>query len=235
MTAVLCRTFLKNYNRNQSKEYHIIDRQKRVLVTAPTNKAISVLASRFLRATKGYIGLNVVLIGVEDSLFPTSEMSGGVQDHAFTSLKNIFVYSWVDELIRDFQTLKFDVNVVPTLRSIEESLNCAHYLIQKMERGIPQLSEKYGSLKYSKMVLPLLEDFQQEFAAEDGNGGTRGALFSFVHEINDLVVRIASSLSEMRSKDCPVSELLATANIIFSTLTSSGVSLMKKTRSVHGE
>ena len=54
MTAVLCRTFLINYS--PKKTHCGIDHEKRVLVSAPTNKAISVLPSRFLRAmTKKWI------------------------------------------------------------------------------------------------------------------------------------------------------------------------------------
>ena len=48
---------------------------------------------------------------------------------------------------------------------------------------------------------------------------------------NDMLGRLIGTFAEMRSGgDCIVSELLATANIIFVTLTSSGVSIMKRTR-----
>ena len=226
MVAVLCRTFLRGYSAD--KEYCTIDLQKRVLVAAPTNKAISVLASRFLRATNGYIGLNVILIGVEDALFPKDEL-GHDADETLSSLKSVFVYSWVDELIKDFQTLKVSRDGVPSLQDIEEVLHCAKFLVQKMERGIPQLAEKCGSLRLGKSFVNLLVELPSKIIDEEG-AITR--VLGHVIEVDDTLGRLVSCLVKM---DSAVEELMATANVIFSTLTSSGVSIMKRTRGIHGE
>ena len=237
MTAVLCRTFLINYS--PKKRYCTIDREKRVLVAAPTNKAISVLASRFLRATKGNgdTGLNAVLIGVEDALFPRDE-GGGEVDETHRSLRSIFVYSWVDEIVKDLETLRFDTDSIPTLEAVEEVITCAQFLVQKMKRGLPHLSKKYGAFRYGTTFLKCLEVLRCKMTGEMGKSiqVTSLEISEDANLANDMLGRLIGTFAEMRSGgDCIVSELLATANIIFVTLTSSGVSIMKRTRRIHGE
>ena len=225
MTAVLCRTLLIDYS--VDKEFCYLNRNKRVLVAAPTNKAISVLASRFLRATNGYMGLNVVLIGVEDALFPADENADELR-----SLRGIFVYSWVEELMTEMETLMLDPNKIPMLEEVEETSTCASFLIQKMTNSIPRLSEKFGSLQLGRSWLHMLKELPQNIASE--NGGTAKVL-DCVRAVNKSLSKLLSSLKVMKATESAVAELLNTANVIFSTLTSSGVSLMKRTRTVHGK
>ena len=226
MTAVLCRTFLVNYL--PSKATCRIDRNKRILVAAPTNKAISVLCSRFMQATKGYMGLNVILIGVEDALFPKDE-----DTESLRSMRGIFVYTWVDELLNDFSTLKLSTREIPTLEMIEEVLSCARFLTQKITSSIPQSSEKFGVLKSSKQWLTLLENLPQALINEDGE---QEDVLRHVHTVNHSLTEVLVSLKSLNTEgSVVVEELLATANVIFSTLTSSGVSAMKRTRGIHGE
>ena len=225
MTAVLCRTLLIDYS--VDKEFCYLNRNKRVLVAAPTNKAISVLASRFLRATNGYMGLNVVLIGVEDSLFPPDENADELR-----SLKGIFVYSWVEELMTDMETLMLDPYKIPMLEEIEETSFLASFLVQKLTNSIPQLSQKFGSWQNGRSWLHMLKELPQNIASEDG--GTAKVLDS-VRAVNKSLSQLLSSLKVMKATESAVAELLNTANVIFSTLTTSGLSLMKRTRGVHGK
>ena len=225
MTAVLCRTFLVDYLPN--KATCRIERNKRILVAAPTNKAISVLCLRFMQATKGYMGLNVILIGVEDALFPKDE-----DTESLRSMRGIFVYTWVDELLNDFSTLKFNVREMPTLEMIEEVLSCASFLTQKIKSSIPQSSEKFGVLKSSKQWLTLLENLPQVLINDDGE---QEAILRHVHTVNHSLTEVLVTLKSLNAEGSAVEELLATANVIFSTLTSSGVSAMKRTRGIHGE
>lgn len=226
MTAVLCRTFLVNYVPN--KATCRIDRNKRILVAAPTNKAISVLCLRFMQATKDYMGLNVILIGVEDALFPKDD-----DTESLRSMRGIFIYTWVDELLNDFSTLKLIEREIPTLEMIEEVLSCARFLTQKITSSIPQSSEKNGVLKSSKQYLTLLENLPHVLINEDGE---QEDVLRHVHTVNHSLTEVLVTLKSLNTEgSAVVEELLATANIIFSTLTSSGVSAMKRTRGIHGE
>ena len=228
MTAVLCRTFLKEYSSRKHECY--LDTNKRVLVAAPTNKAISVLATRFLLATNSYMGLNVVLIGVEDALFP--EDGGDDDDQLRKTLRNIFVYTWLEEILCDLNTLQLMKDSMPSLAEVEEILQCAIFIVQKVERSLPRLSEKYGCLRYGRSWLHSLECIYMELLEEEVDQCK--ILFSVqgVHECFD---KFFDSLKEMNSRESIITELLNTANIIFCTLTSSGVSQMKWTRNICGK
>ena len=253
-------------NRLPNKSSCAVNREKRVLVAAPTNKAITVLASRFIRAiTKCTdIGLNVILIGVEDALFPKDEV-GVEADSTHRSLRSIFVYSWIDELIKDLETLRLNnlgsMSASETVETVQEVLLCADYLVQKMERGIPflgkllyrmytmvyfdrlltlrvlLLAKKYGALRHGKAFLKHMKVLWSKVSGDSsGDTVTLSDLTEDVALINEIHRNLISTIKEIQSGgDCVVSELLATANVIFVTLTSSGVSIMKRTRRIDGK
>jgi hypothetical protein len=226
LTAVLCRTFLIDYS--VDTEYCHLNRNKRVLVAAPTNKAVSVLASRFMKATNSHMGLNVVLIGVEDALFPKDEDD----DDASKILRGIFVYTWVEELMKDLESLMLCSTKVPILTEIEEVFNCANFLVTKMKTGIPELSAKFGSLQFGRCWLHMLSELPQKIVNE---GGDILKMLDCVRDVNATLCELLSCLNTMKASESAVGELLNTANVIFSTLTTSGVSLMKRTRGIHGK
>lgn len=204
-----------------------MNKGKRVLVVAPTNKAISVLATRFLFAINHYIGLNVILIGVEDALFPQEEP----MDRAKKSLRSIFVYSWVEEILCDLETLKINANPMTSYEEVGDILTCATYLIQKLERGIPVMSEKYGCLRHGRKWIHSMERLLAVLLEENSE---ENILFC-LQDVHECFTILYSSLKDLNSHESVVTELLNTANIIFSTLTSSGVSQMKWTHCIHGK
>lgn len=255
MTACLCRTFLVNHDEAdsnlpsyQNQSYWVIDKQKRVLVAAPTNKAISVLASRYLRATRGNsdTGLNAVLIGVEEALFPREDLAGGGDvDDAHRSLRGIFVYTWVDELVKDFETLKLgsisDRTTVPSLNEVGDILHCAQFLVDKLNRGLPVLSRKSGAYQCGTDFLKHLRTLQLNLFLEEVEKNAFGAetiiqLSLDVCNSNNYLAELIQTLRELKSGgECIASELLATANIIFVTLSSSGGSILKRSVRIDGE
>jgi len=173
------------------------------------------------------MGLNVVLIGVEDALFPKDEDD----DDALKLLRGIFVYTWVDELMNDLESLMLvDSNKIPILEEIEEVSSCAIFLVKKMKTSIPQLSAQFGSLQLGRAWLHMLTELPQKIANKDGD---IAQVFDCMRDVNTSLSKLLSSLKTMKASESAVGELLNTANVIFSTLTSSGVSLMKRTRSIH--
>jgi hypothetical protein len=83
-------------------------RNRRILVTAPTNKAVGVLAKRFLESCPGLLdhyGVPVSLIGVQDKLLEAKE-DGGVDE----GLKGIFCYTWLDSLAAEYERLFKDLS-----------------------------------------------------------------------------------------------------------------------------
>ncbi len=246
MTAILIRTFLKDFDYKKYKSggsggegqsgYCTVLHDKRVLVSAPTNKAVTVIASRFLRAVNDFIGLNVVLIGVEDALFPTdtntygNDQGDGVldaNDDMIRPLRSIFLYTWVEELIKDFNILKLKPIWEITQQEIEDVLKCGEFLVSKMKSGIPHLSQKCGCIGLANQFMASVEDIQRRGISKVG--------VSDITDANKILSQLIFHLSEMQRVENPTIELLSTANIIFSTLSSSGTSLMKRTKKIDGE
>lgn len=68
---------------------------RRLIVCAPTNKAVSVLANRFLSAATDSYGctVNMILVGDDDKLLESKKNS---------PLRPYYVYSWLTKVLKDF-------------------------------------------------------------------------------------------------------------------------------------
>ena len=77
-------------------------------MSAPSNKAVTVIAERFLDVvTRSDLSCkcNAVLIGVEDKLIsqssPRNEESSSATEALSSTLRSIFVYTWVGRFAED--------------------------------------------------------------------------------------------------------------------------------------
>jgi hypothetical protein len=78
-------------------------RTRRILVTAPTNKAVGVIAKRFLESCPGLLtehGIPVCMIGVQNKLLESNE--DGTEDER---LRSILCYTWLDSLADEYGRL----------------------------------------------------------------------------------------------------------------------------------
>eukprot|EP00536_Pseudo-nitzschia_multiseries_P016641 jgi/Psemu1/47078/gm1.47078_g len=105
-------------------------KRRRILVTAPTNKAVGFLAKRFLESCPGLLEdhrIPLALIGVEDKLLEAESGTGGIfrgsggsgskgskEEHssshpscsfADAQLKRIFCYTWIGSLAEEYDQL----------------------------------------------------------------------------------------------------------------------------------
>ena len=212
LTAVLLRTLFKGLqdDKNDSCTFDI---SKRCLVTAPTNKAVSVIATRFLSAIGDFQQINCILIGVEDALFPRDENDSNVEE--WQSLKNIYLYTWCNKLIEDTKFL--DSIDTSSPEQIVRAIQFLKNLTSRLKRSIPRAARKYNLLKTAKslemQLLSVKNDVNTSFDRTN-------------------VINLFSGLKELESSDEIYSELLDTSNIIFSTLTSSSVGIMKNTHNI---
>ncbi len=213
--------------------------QSRILVSAPTNKAVAVIAERFLNVmtiSNLEFKCNAVMIGVEDKLvspISRNEESSSPADEMPSSLRSIFVYTWVETLKTECVSI---MNCLRKLRdiNIEESFDALVARVEKVEIkisvSIPSISSVYHRAK-------LLRRQMGEAAAAN--------LWNL--SLQEYEVQCQVSVAPMLEKafcyaeelveginniDSPVSELLATARVIFCTLSSAGSSLLKQTRRV---
>ena len=78
-------------------------RPRRILVTAPTNKAVGVIAKRFLESCPGLLtkhGIPVSMIGVQNKLLESND--DGTEDEG---LRSIFCYTWLNSLAEEYGRL----------------------------------------------------------------------------------------------------------------------------------
>ena len=227
----------------------------RLLVTAPTNRAVTVLAERFLGVVDKVVGgkgdskglsgrCNAVLVGVEDKLVAPAaadETEGPSEGTLSSRLRGIFAYTWVEsvkkELVALRESLKRRCQATRQAEacgaSIDPLIARAERLTTKLSMSIPSKRTVAGSAKL------FLQQLRQTAAAEawedslennDVNGSTDAStaqLETAIERADDLV----DALDDMKSV-APVEELLATARVIFCTLSTAGAAILKRTRGV---
>jgi len=241
MVSVLCRSFFHSVSRNS--DYYLVDEKKRTLVAAPTNKAIAVLASRFLDMIKSPedIPLNIVLIGVEDKLVSDEEdafkLGGSIalKDDALSvtsvpsSLRGIFVYTWVQSMIDAYHSLANDLHFGSNFEAkMKSKLRKSELMIKRIQRSIPHQAHTCGYIIAAERFHAALGSLSLLLSVDTSLGSIhRAEAFSALEQVC-LCLESINSISA-------VQELLATANIIFCTLSTSGVAAMKQTRRVHGK
>jgi len=192
---------------------------RRILVTAPTNKAITVLASRFLAALNGDAGLNVVLIGVEDKLVDDEGSSrSNANSHTDdlrvpATLRDVFVYTWLNTISSSLQAILDDIL---SNRNVKSTLSRLGGIRKKLRKGIPSLYRESETHQYLDCLIGRLE--------QSSNDPDEAPTSS---EIEDLIENIVSSLQDIDQSDA-TKELLATADVIFCTLSTAGISAMKQ-------
>ena len=198
---------------------------KRILVTAPTNKAITVLASRFLAALNVNASApNVVLIGVEDKLVDDEDDSLQPTANSRTddlrlppTLRDVFVYTWLNTVSSTFTAILDDILSEQNVKSILSRLRGVR---KKLRKGIPSLYKESETPQYLDCLIGRLE--QSSCDPDEAPSSS---------EIEDLIENVVCSLQEI-DQAAATQELLATADVIFCTLSTAGISAMKQTPKV---
>mmetsp|Transcript_26326 Transcript_26326/g.58503 ORF Transcript_26326/g.58503 Transcript_26326/m.58503 type:complete len:922 (+) Transcript_26326:139-2904(+) len=192
---------------------------RRILVTAPTNKAVTVLASRFLEALNGDNTFNVVMIGVEDKLVGSTVVHrrhhGKKEEDDLlalpSTLRDVFVYTWMDTIIESFQSVR---NILCSEIDTNGLAARVRRLKKKLKGGIPTRYKESNAPAALNAFISCLEQ------SEPSLSETMRCLDSIVACLGQI------------DKSEATQELLANADVIFSTLSTAGVSAMKQTRRV---
>ncbi len=231
MTSVICKSLFSRGGRSS-----------RILVTAPTNKAITVLCSRFLKSLGGFNDLNIVLIGVEDKLVVTEDSDNGmdnVDDINSNCLKDIFVYTWVEKIVLRYKTIERILLKYKNKNELYSITKEAKLLRDKLKNSIPLQSKKSGVLSLAQNLVSILHSCSMNRKRDNDDTSVdscnnRSSYASTVSQAMSIVSKLISSLQQVAGSDV-VDELLYSANVIFCTLSSSGVAAMKRTRHVDGK
>ena len=258
-------TFLVSVIAQTLLEHAGTEEQKRILVTAPTNKAIAVLATRFLEAMgDDDTSFNIVMIGVEDKLIGNGNdghdeystkpravrLSNPAHDDTFviaslsSPLRRRFVYTWVESLANEYESLRHTIaSRRPGLIVHGADLTEAYHLSQRLMNSIPNLATTSGVAGWANRLVQQLElkslhsPPSSENSSEDSIGDEEmleenrkeGTPTESILELLDTLI---DCIHKNINPNDATHELLATADVIFCTLSTAGVKAMKCTKRV---
>lgn len=229
LVNVICRRLITNPN-------------ARILVTAPTNKAVTVLAQRFLDVINSvddftFNDVNPVLVGVEDKLVNDEEQYSSPADMT-TSLRSIFAYTWIESVRAEWLALSEDMEKFSEMANkhttIEDFLDRAKKMQNKLRSGIPTTSsgcsydvnEVVQKLE-ATAAAKLWEESMKEYTDElDINTSA-----TLIEDAISHCRNVRGLLHHIESVDV-VPELLSHARVIFCTLSTAGSSILKQTHRV---
>jgi hypothetical protein len=208
-------------------------------VTAPTNKAVAVLAQRFLDATNSmdnYMlsNANPVLVGVEDKLVNDEEQYY-LSDAMTTSLRNIFAYTWIESAKTELLALLVELESFNNKTSQQSDVSIGD-LINRAKRMQHQILCRIPSSSSgcSHDMNGLVKKLTAAAAARIWEESDDVNLDTSKHLVEDAILHgktMLSLLEEIDSSDA-VTELVSTARVIFCTLSTAGSSILKQTRHV---
>lgn len=231
LVNVICRRLASNPN-------------TRMMVTAPTNKAVTVLAERFLKVVDSCgddisSRCNAVLVGVEEKLIfsPSSEY---ISTEALqSSLRSIFIYTWLGNMKDECSSVLASIKELHT--AMIQNDNCGYLgttfdtLIANVEKikmnACMRIPSKRNVCGYIKSLLQQLKfaDAAEMWESSTQNYSLETSIISLLESAIELANNVIKGLNDMES---PVPELLATARVIFCTLSTAGASIIKQTRRI---
>jgi hypothetical protein len=193
--------------------------QRRLMVCAPTNKAVSVLASRFMAAIADHSQLSVILAGDGEKLL-TDETLHPSQFALTSPLRGTFLYQWMTVVQTDYRKLLHYF-----------SPDHEHYHTGWTAQGLEQAAVRLEQrLKYcfagvlSKQVFDLAARVTQN--ARDFGRGMPAV------EMTDVVMKLLQELKDI-PPDLTWRTLLGRADVIFCTLVSAGGVVFQHTSKIH--
>lgn len=207
LVSVICRYVMESIHRGVSRS---------LMICAPTNKAVSVLCHRFVQALNnghGYLPCNVVLIGDEDKLVGDGYGREHKHRHSVETapLRSIFLYTWIQTVLDEYGRIKRYLTGKRSCNDMELAVRLSKQLRKRLS----------SSLALSKSICLQMNELTKALQeAAQGNLGQRNVALSLVDEIS-------VAIGDWKNEDI-WRELLASANLIFCTLASSGASIVKK-------
>lgn len=196
--------------------------KRRLMVCAPTNKAVSVLVTRYLgsiRHTK-HDPFNVVMIGDQDKLLVEEKGSAEHDDSlpAF-QVRNIFVYTWIHGMVEDCKYIRRKLN--GGALDVGGLLTRTHRLCSRLMNSLPRTIVDSSLTSIIRDVRKTIETVVTDDALH----------LSVCQRWGDALDSLASAVLTLDSGSV-VRELLESADVVFCTLASAGSSVVKSTKSI---
>ena len=163
------------------------------------------------------------MVGVEQELIVANNEEDTVGDSSFIdpSLRGFFLYTWLDCFIEKAQSIYLDL-VANGVHSHHRVLNKLNPLLQILRSRILVQAQSSKSLSAGESLLQILK-------SSSINQDTPDCRTATLHDLNCAFSCFLSRLGVIKSQPAMV-ELVSTADIIFCTLATSGISLLKHSR-----
>ena len=189
----------------QSQELGI---KRKLLVCGPTNKSVVVLARKVLQCIRNEDSVNAVLIGDKGELLADNQ----------AELENSFVYTYTADMIKKFKICGDQLLIDDDYVAYEKTTST---LLSRMMRVL----YKYSLFGVECKLLEVSNAFESYRKAEgDGKVAAKKALKA-------ALFAVTGTLKQLDEKQV-VEELLASADLIFCTLSSAGSKPVERMGSV---
>ena len=193
---------------------HRSEGRERIMVCAPTNKAVSIVANRFLRtiSKEEQSELNIIIPGDATKLCDNEK-----QDN----LKPYYLWSWQSHMVSQWENIKESIFVAKKGKVLDEEArswlyHTAVHLSCRLAKSLPGMPLQITNLASS--------------VTDDLNTLRANALEPLDKLFRQLVQLV--NLIQGLSGDVVRSELMSTAVVVFSTLCSAGSTSVMFTRDI---
>jgi hypothetical protein len=195
---------------------------RKIMVCCPTNKAISVLCTRFLDCLQGNdhcsFPFGVLLVGDDGKLLDDDVSRSKMNSSSSSKLRSIFLYTWITTLLQDYSTIQNSLAGKSKRRETPESLfDLAQNLQQRLRTNLPSLPQ--GVLDTASKISTYLQ---------------RQVNLKSVSSHSEILVTVSSLLATIRDwkREAIWHQLLSSARVVFCTLASAGAAVLKKSNFV---
>ena len=215
-----------------------------LMVAAPTNKAVSVLASRFLAAIQDDVNtstspLKIVLAGDAEKLMEGSTIRVGTcHGNNRSTLESIYVYNFLPNLEAELQILqrqlKHPVGRTRAVMGANKSYSNPDDAMLVISPTLMRLLHQFNAI--DKRVFPKQEGKQgiklQTLLLSYQKEKRPDRLRQYLTSLQQLVPIFAKSVESLKAGNSQLfyqinSQLVRTANVIFCTLSAAGSSIFK--------
>jgi hypothetical protein len=210
LVSVICRYFM------ESGENH-----RRLMVCAPTNKAVAVLAARFAASVNpDTCNCNAIMVGdVEKLLVDERSSSKGQQADDSMQLRSMFIFSWMQTLMEDYRKIR---NYFVPMQQGRNTTDTRKWTKEDVWKSASRLEKRLGN------SLPDVPEHISKKAALVTGALQKLAAGTAAHGIVEHLDKLLKALKEV-PPDLVWRELLHSADVVFCTLASSGGLIFKNT------
>jgi hypothetical protein len=190
-------------------------------------KAILAITKRFLNIWKENPLFNCILVGVQEELIgSTTEGSTHIAAESVEpSMRGFFLYTWLESFTANAQNIFRNIKSSYYQKNLHQLLNHLSSLLQQLNHSIPTQAEKTKSLQTLRSVIDTVEAVL--LSSKQGN---KDITFNW-KDVSETFHSFLLNVSKIDPKSA-MKELVSTANIIFCTLHTSGISLLKYSRKI---